>query len=143
MALRSQDMPAGPAAEIDDIAVRLETAFNAADAVALASLYSETAILMPPNEPMVSGRREIRAWFERALEGLESVQIVPIESNCIGDRAFQVGTFTTSRKGAETASSAEGAVVRAQTGKYVLLLTGSVGHWKIQYDIWSLDQPIG
>jgi ketosteroid isomerase-like protein len=33
---------------VHDIAARLEAAFNASDAVALASLYSDTAILMPP-----------------------------------------------------------------------------------------------
>jgi ketosteroid isomerase-like protein len=87
-----------PAGSIDHIAVHLETAFNAGDAKTLASLYSDDATLMPPNEPMVSGRREIQTWFERALQRLRSVRIVPIESKIVGDQAFEVGTFTSRAK---------------------------------------------
>ena len=130
------------ATDIDNIAVRLETAFNASDAAALASLYSETAILMPPNEPVVSGRRAIQAWFEQALPRVGQVGIVPIQAIVAGDHAFQVGTFTTSSKAGGMSSTADvpGAI---RTGKYVILLTSSGGHWTIQYDIWSLDQPPG
>jgi ketosteroid isomerase-like protein len=122
--------------EVHDIAARLEAAFNASDAVALASLYSDAAILMPPNEPMVRGRTEIQAWFERALIRLRSVRIVPTESTAEGDHAFQVGTFTTT-----VPSSGEEGIPLA--GKYVLVLKNLGGQWKIQYDIWSLDQPTG
>jgi hypothetical protein len=30
----------------------------------------------------------------------------------------------------------------AITAKYVLVLRSSTGAWKIQHDIWNLDQPI-
>jgi ketosteroid isomerase-like protein len=118
---------------VHDIAARLEAAFNASDAAALASLYSDTAILMPPNEPMVRGRADIQAWFEGALLRLRSVRIVPIESTAEGDQAFQVGTFT-------TAVSSPGKEVGPLPGKYVLVLKNHGGEWKIQYDVWSLDQ---
>jgi uncharacterized protein (TIGR02246 family) len=119
---------------VHDIAARLEAAFNASDAVALASLYSETAILMPPNEPMVRGRTEIQEWFAHALLRLRSVRIVPIESTVEADQAFQVGTFT-------TAVSSSGKEDSPLPGKYVLVLRNHEGQWKIEYDIWSLDQP--
>jgi ketosteroid isomerase-like protein len=134
-------MASRSASDLDDIAVRLETAFNASDAAALASLYSETAILMPPNEPMVSGRRDIQAWFEQALPRVGHVGILPIQAAVAGDHAFQVGVFTTSPKAGGTSLTAEVPAVR--TGKYVLVLKSSGGHWTIQYDIWSLDQPPG
>jgi len=119
---------------VHDVAARLEAAFNASDAMALASLYSDTAILMPPNEPMVRGRTDIQAWFERALLRLRSVRIVPIESTVEADQAFQVGTFTTT-------VSSSGKDVSALPGKYVLVLKDHGGQWRIEYDIWSLDQP--
>jgi len=125
-----------------DIAARLEMAFNAGDATALAALYSDTATLMPPNEPMVSGKRNIRQWFDRALRRLERVRIVPIESRSVGSLAYQVGSFTSATKPV-AASPAEihGA---SHTGKYMLiLLNHGAGDWLIQYDIWSLDEPIG
>ena len=119
---------------VDDIAARLEAAFNASNAVALVSLYSDTAVLMPPNEPMVRGRTEIQAWFERALVRLRSVRIVPIESTVTAEQAFQAGTFT-------TAVSSSGEDDSPLPGKYVLFLKNHGGEWKIEYDIWSLDQP--
>ena len=118
---------------VHDIAARLEAAFNANDAVALASLYSQTAVLMPPNEPMVCGRTEIQTWFERALVRLRSVRIVPVESTAESDQAFQVGTFT-------TAVSSSGKEDNLLPAKYVLVLKNYGGEWKIEYDIWSLDQ---
>jgi len=118
---------------VHDIAARLEAAFNASDAVALASLYSDTAVLMPPNEPMVRGRTEIQAWFERALVRPRSVRIVPIETTAEVGQAFQVGTFTT----VVASSGKEDAPVPA---KYALVLKNYGGEWKIEYDIWSLDQ---
>ena len=124
------DSQKATAARVDDIAGQLEAAFNAGDAAALASLYSDSAVLMPPNEPMVKGRAGIQAWFERALPRVGRVSIAPVESTAIGDRGFQIGTFTT-----RPTSDA------ALAGTYVLLLTQRAGAWQIEYDIWSLDQP--
>ena len=130
----------GSVAEIADLAVRLEAAFNARDAVALASLYSDAAVLMPPHEPIVNGRPRIQVWFEHVLPRVGGVSIVPLESTAVGNQGFQVGTFTS---GAQTdASSSSTTDSPARTGKYVLLLKRSEGQWKIQYDIWNLDQLI-
>jgi ketosteroid isomerase-like protein len=119
----------GRTARIEDIAALMEAAFNAHDAAALASLYADTAILMPPNEPMVRGGAEIQAWFERALARLRSVRIRVTESRREGEHASQAGTFTTSAD----------ANADTRSGKYVLLLKQHAGDWKIQYDIWNLD----
>jgi len=119
----------------------MEAAFNAGDAAALASLYGDSAILMPPNEPMVRGRAEIQAWFERAFSRLRCVRIIVTESLREGDQAFQAGTFTSSAT--DASSSPAGAPGATAAGKYVLLLARQAGDWKIQYDIWNLDQPTG
>jgi ketosteroid isomerase-like protein len=47
---------------IDYVAVQLASAFNATDAVKLASLYTETATLMPPNEGVVKGSQYRRGF---------------------------------------------------------------------------------
>jgi ketosteroid isomerase-like protein len=134
-------LTAGSVMDVGDIAARLQAAFNAGDAAALASLYSETAVLMPPNEPMVRGRAGIQGWFEQALPRVGSVSITPIESTSVGDQAFQAGAFTSRSPAGAGSSIPDPSPARA--GKYVLLLRRSAGHWKIECDIWSLDQPIG
>jgi ketosteroid isomerase-like protein len=126
---------------LDEIAIRLEAAFNAGDAAALASLYSETAILMPPNEPMVSGRVDIQAWFERTLSQPRIVRVIAIESKIDGDQAFQIGTFT-SAVTTDAASSTPQGESSPNKAKYVLILRNLDGDWKIQYDIWNLDGSI-
>lgn len=131
----------GRTARIEDIAALMEAAFNAHDAAALASLYADTAILMPPSEPMVRGRAEIQAWFERALARLRSIRLIVTDSLREGDQAFQVGTFTSSAADASSSSSGQSGATVA--GKYVLLLQKHAGDWKIQYDIWNLDRPAG
>jgi uncharacterized protein (TIGR02246 family) len=132
----------GRAARIENIAPLMEAAFNAHDAAALASLYAESAILMPPNEPAVSGRPAIQAWFEEVLSRLRSVRILVTESMIEGDQAFQAGTFTSSAH-ADAASSSVEEQGATQAGKYVLFLKKQAGDWKIEYDIWNLDQPAG
>ena len=97
----------GRAARIDDIAARLEAAFNAHDAAALAALWN-TAILMPPNEPMLSGTPAIQRWFERTLHRLNRVRIVPIETRAAGSQAYQVGTLTSTTKPISDVPSLEG-----------------------------------
>jgi ketosteroid isomerase-like protein len=128
-------------ARIEDIAPRMEAAFNAGDAAALAALYANTAILMPPNEPTVRGRADIQGWFEQALTRLRHIRIIVTESLTEGDHAFQAGTFTSSPDAASSSSAGgPGATV---AGKYMLRLKKYTGGWKIQYDIWNLDQPAG
>jgi hypothetical protein len=57
----------------------------------------------------------------------------------MGDVAFQVGTFTSMPKSIDDSSSVQESDAGI-TAKYVLVLRRVAGEWKIQYDIWNLDQ---
>jgi ketosteroid isomerase-like protein len=116
---------------IDQVAVQLASAFNATDAVKLASLYTETATLMPPNEGLIIGRIAIQAWFQAALGRLGEIQILPMRSSILGGKAFQVGSFKITPK--------DGSPPRAF--KYMLILDRVEAQWQIAYDIWNSDQP--
>ena len=118
---------------IDQVAVELASAFNATDAVKLASLYTETATLMPPHEGAVKGRMAIQAWFQEALGRLGKIEIIPMRSSILGGEAFQVGNFQiTPRVGSSP-----------RAFKYVLILNCAEAQWQIAYDIWNSDQPAG
>jgi ketosteroid isomerase-like protein len=116
---------------LDEIAGRLEAAFNDKDAAALASLYSETATLMPPNQEAVKGRTAIRGWFQTALARVGTVRIIPAQSATWEDEAFQVGAFT---------SASGESSNHPNKFKYVLILKRVGPQWQIEYDIWNGDQ---
>jgi ketosteroid isomerase-like protein len=116
---------------IDEIAGRLEKAFNAKDAAALTSLYSETATLMPPNQSAVKGRAAIQAWFQTALPRVGTVRIAPTRSIICENDAFQVGAFTSIGSADRSAAP--------NNFKYVLILKRVGPHWQIEYDIWNSD----
>lgn len=128
-----------PAGAVEQVARELGTAFNARDPVALAALYTEDAVLMPPNEPPVRGNAAIRVWFDQALPRLGAIRLDPTSTRVERDLAVQVGTFQI------TLGTASGGAVEVgeRAGKYVLILTRAEGRWAIFADLWNLDQPPG
>jgi len=51
--------------EAPNLLPAFEKAFANNDADGLAALYFEEAVLLPPNEPAVVGRAEIRKWYQK------------------------------------------------------------------------------
>jgi uncharacterized protein (TIGR02246 family) len=127
---------------VEQVAVQLGAAFNARDPAALAALYTEDAVLMPPGEPIVHGKAAIRAWFEQALPRLGAIRVSLSAERTEGDLAVVTGTFRVQPSAAElevvtpTASS-------ERVGKYILVLTRAGEAWKILWDLWNLDQQPG
>ena len=118
-------------ASLQQIAIQLAAAFNAKDAAKLASLYTQTAILMPPNEGMVKGRPAIEAWFQPKMQPIRQIQIFPIKSSTLGDEGFQVGTFSATAEDDPSPRSFKYALILKRVGK----------RWQIDCDIWNSDQP--
>src|SRR5262245_2132826 len=123
---------------VEQIVRRLEAAFNARDPAALAALYADDAVLMPPNEPHVQGNQPIRHWFDQALPRLGAIRLLPTDTRAAGDLAVQVGSFRLTPN--STSSTLPGS---ERAGKYVLVLTRAGEQWAISADIWNVDQPLG
>lgn len=122
------------AGDREDIEARIaafEEAANAGDAAALAALYTDDAILMPPGAPMVTGSENIAAVWQSMLDmGLSGLDLTPVEITVTGDSAAETGTFSF------TAGDATG------TGKYIVLWAkGEDGTWRLHRDIWNADTP--
>jgi len=69
-----------------------ESAANANDAHALAALYSENALLAPPNEPLMQGRQRIEAFFA-ASPKFSDVTLENVEVQGSGDMAYVAGIY--------------------------------------------------
>ena len=64
------------------------------DAAAVAALYATDARLMPPGEPMVSGRSNIEAWGKGMFEmGVKSLEMKELEILEAGDLTISAGQF--------------------------------------------------
>lgn len=103
---------------------------QAKDADALAALYDDDALLLPPDEPPVQGRAEILAFWKDGVEpGLE---VAPLRVEIHGDAAVIVGRYTVPERDDAPADS----------GKCVLLLhRRGRGRWRVTTDIWNTSAP--
>ena len=117
---------------LDKLTSEFAAAFNAKDAEKVASFYADDAVVMPPNEPLITGRTSIEARYEREFRlGLTSLQLRPMESALAGTHAFEVGT---------SAVSWDSPAGRLSTsGKYVVIYKRVGNAWKIAYDIYTSD----
>jgi uncharacterized protein (TIGR02246 family) len=105
---------------------RYVDASNHGDADALASLYADDAVLLPPDHEPVRGRAAIGDfWRQGTDEGLE-VTTLTVEVD--GDLGYLVGRYHLPATDEEPADS----------GKYVMCLKRQRdGAWKLTADIWN------
>jgi ketosteroid isomerase-like protein len=108
-------------------------AYNQKDADALAALYSEHAVLLPPNEPAIFGRDAIRAAFEKsfALNNLK-MELEALETIIDGQLGYVAGRY---RIWAE-----DGTLV--DRGKYMEIWKAEGGRWLIHRDMHNSSLPV-
>lgn len=127
--------------DVDKAAIRAESDSFVANArsrrdSASASAYTESAIVMPPNEGPVEGRAAIRAWFEH-FPAMSEFTLSPVDMDGRGDLAYVRGTY------ALTLAAASGHPPLPDHGKYLEIRRRQAdGRWLIAVDIFNSDVPI-
>jgi uncharacterized protein (TIGR02246 family) len=110
----------------------------AGDAKAIAAMYTEDAIEMPPDQPPVKGRAAIEAFFQKQFATMKPAEfsINHIEAKTMGDAGYDVGTYQQSvmLPGAKEPMK--------MSGKFTVVLKRAGGDWKIAYLIFNTDQPM-
>jgi uncharacterized protein (TIGR02246 family) len=102
------------------------------------ALYAEDASLLPPNEPVVTGREAIRQHWGRVMDSYSlRFDVVSDELEGRGDLAYLRGHFTL------TASpKAKGAAAMSDRGKFVKVFRRHAdGSWRFVIDIYNSDLP--
>ena len=129
----------GDVASLRELGQSYVRGFSANDAGAVAAVYAEGAVEMPPNLPARNGVHVIRAAYEAYFQsGAETVvyTMTATEIDGIGGLAFDRGTW--SWTGREEA----GAELVTQTGKYLSIARRQVdGSWRYTSMIWNSDHP--
>ncbi len=112
-------------------------AHNDSDADRLVALFTDDAVLMPMDEPSLSGKQAIREHYEEFFDQNPSaIELSPVETRVTGDWAFeriQVKVTLPDGKGED----------RHADVKYLWILQRQPdGSWKISRAIYNLDGNI-
>jgi uncharacterized protein (TIGR02246 family) len=127
-------------ASADETAIRAqstswEKAYNGGDAKAVAALYAEDALLLPPGVPGASGRPAILAFFTKDIAASKAAGAVfalnpNSDVGVSGDMGWESGTYKVNVKGAVV-----------ETGKYLSVSRKKDGKWLYLRDTWNADAP--
>lgn len=136
LALASFAHAAAPAA--DEAGIRAQTtswakAYNGGDAKAVAALYAEDAILMPPGASAVKGRAAILEFFTKDIAGSKAAGVVFVlnpktDVGVSGNMGWESGIYSVTVKGATV-----------ETGKFLSVSRKKDGKWLYLRDTWNAD----
>jgi ketosteroid isomerase-like protein len=105
----------------------------------LTALYTEDAILMPPNAPKAVGSAAIQSAFTEmlAVAPFTAIDIVTdgVEVSASGDIAWAHGSYTSTNTVAGEPYE--------DTGKWANVSENRDGQWLMVVDIWNSDTPLG
>lgn len=105
---------------------RYVAASNKGDTDALTDLYTDDAVLLPPDHAPVHGRRAIGEFWRQGTDSGLAVTTLRVEVE--GSLGYLVGQYNLPETSEEPADS----------GKYVMCLRRQRdGSWKLAADIWN------
>jgi uncharacterized protein (TIGR02246 family) len=120
--------------EIDAANQQWVVAFNKGDAAGVASCYADQATVLPPGSDMVKGRDAIQKFWAGAIQsGLKNATLQTVAVEQSGNLAREIGRVTLD------ATSPQKPTVHVE-GKYVVLWRRVHGVWKLDTDIWNMNQ---
>jgi uncharacterized protein (TIGR02246 family) len=109
-------------------------AFNKGDAAAVAKLYTSDAKLLPPADKIVSGDKEILAFWRSLIDaGVTDHKIETIQIEEAGDTAVMAGKWQAMGKDAQ----GKAAIFK---GSVMKLLKRQGDTWKTSLHTWNIAQ---
>jgi uncharacterized protein (TIGR02246 family) len=108
------------------------TTFSRGDTAGMATLYTESGQLMPPNSDFVTGKQALQATFQAFMDmGIKAIKLETIEAEGYGDTASEVGRYTLEDEGGQVLDQ----------GKYIVIWKQEAGQWKMHRDIFNSSLP--
>ena len=134
---QAQAAPALGTADANALRAALEAYFdaaNAGDAGRWASLYTEDAVMMPPNSSVVEGRAAIESWLAMLPVKITDAEGTALDVEGAGTVAYVRGTYSMNLQipGLQE--------LVPQKGKLLQIYARQpAGSWLIARDIWNAD----
>lgn len=120
---------------IEQVNAQFVEAYKAGDAATIASLYSDTAKMLPPDATEIAGHDAIQNEWQSWIDGgLKDLTLEAVEVEASGDLAYEIGLFSIQ-------APAENNAMVTATGNYVVVWKRSGdGNWRLHVDTWN-DTP--
>jgi uncharacterized protein (TIGR02246 family) len=119
-------------AAIDANNKKFGAAVAAGNAAGVAGLYTDDAMVLPPNGESVSGRAAIEKLFGTLVAaGIKEITLTATEVEAHGDAATEIGMY----------SVKDGTGKEIDRGKYMVAWKRVQGQWKLHRDIWNSNLP--
>ena len=114
---------------IEQVNSQFVEAFKAGDAATIASLYTDTAKLLPPDATEIAGQDAIETFWQSLIDdGLKDLTLEAMEVESSGDLAYEVGVFSLQ-------VPAENNAMVTATGNYVVVWKrGEDDNWRLHID---------
>lgn len=111
-------------------------AFNKGDLETALNVYSNDAIILPPNTDMMKGIKAITTYWKAALEmGVKEAKLETVDAIPMGNEtAYEIGRYTLKiqpKNGQEFTDK----------GKYLMVWKLENGLWKWNIDAWNSSLP--
>lgn len=123
---------------IEETNAQFMAAVNRGDTSKVAALYTEHAVVLPPNAETVRGRDGAKALFDGMIQqmGVPTLTLSTVDVTEVGDTAYEVGVYTMKLQ-------PPGGNVVNDRGKYVVVWERQGdGSWKLAVDMWNSDLPM-
>jgi uncharacterized protein (TIGR02246 family) len=113
-------------------------AYSAFDSAKVASFYTDDAVGMGPDAPVVQGKANIQKYFEDMLQAKPEIswKTAKVEVAKSGDLAYSWGT------GKMTVKAQKGKATETTFKSASVWQKQLVGTWKMVVDTWSTDPPV-
>jgi len=101
----------------------------------MAALYTENAVLLPPNSEIIRGRQGIKEFWDASIQmGVKDCVLTTVELSGSGDIVNEMGKYALKiqPKGQEPVED---------KGKYVVVWKLTADGWKLHWDIWNSNMP--
>jgi len=128
------DAPSDPKAAFNAGTAEWAAAYNAGEPDRIVALYSEDAIVMPPDAPSVTGDAALRSFLADDIATTKKAGLTLVingddEADTSGDLGWHRGTFKVVNAGGGSMG----------TGKFLEIWQRQQGKWRITHDIWNND----
>ena len=120
-------------AEIKKLRDHYDKALNDGDTAGLTNLFTEDAVMMPPDENLVVGKEQLFIRHNKLFKQLSLQHSLQSDESVVcGDWGFDRGTY------AMTLTSRTTSRQKEETGKYLMLYRKERnGQWLIARDMWN------